>query len=68
MLIRKLLFTSILYEEVNEQYNNVISHDVTSLLKSTTEPWGQTTCFVSAPEGYIIGIGSWSNPYEEKDK
>ncbi|MDO4666566.1 MAG: VOC family protein [Streptococcus sp.] len=56
------------YEEVDEQYNNAISHGVTSLLEPTTEPWGQRTCFISDPEGNVIEIGSWNKPYEEKDK
>ena len=56
------------FEEVDEQYRNVIENGATSLMEPTTEPWGQRTCFIADPEGNIIEIGSWTKPYEEKDK
>lgn len=55
------------FEEVDEQYRNVIENGATSLMEPTTEPWGQRTCFITDPEGNIIEIGSWNKPYEEKD-
>ncbi len=55
------------FEEVDEQYRNVIENCATSLMEPTTEPWGQRTCFIADPEGNIIEIGSWNKPYEEKD-
>ena len=55
------------FEEVDEQYLNVIENGATSLMEPTTEPWGQRTCFIADPEGNIIEIGSWNKPYEEKD-
>ena len=55
------------FEEVDEQYRNVIENGATSLMEPTTEPWGQRTCFIADPEGNIIEIGSWNKPYEEKD-
>ena len=54
------------FEEVDEQYRNVIENGATSLMEPTTEPWGQRTCFIADPEGNIIEIGSWNKPYEEK--
>ena len=55
------------FEEVDEQYRNVIENGATSLMEPTTEPRGQRTCFIADPEGNIIEIGSWNKPYEEKD-
>lgn len=55
------------FEEVDEQYRNVIENGATSLMEPTIEPWGQRTCFIADPEGNIIEIGSWNKPYEEKD-
>ncbi len=55
------------FEEVDEQYRNVIENGATSLMEPTTAPWGQRTCFIADPEGNIIEIGSWNKPYEEKD-
>lgn len=55
------------FEEVDEQYRNVIENGATSLMEPTTEPWGQRTCFITDPEGNIVEIGSWNKPYEEKD-
>ena len=56
------------FEEVDEQYRNVIENGATSLMEPTTEPWGQRTCFIADPEGNVIEIGSWNKPYEEKDE
>ena len=53
------------YEEVDKQYKNAIDHGAASLLEPTTEPWGQRTCFIAAPEGNIIALASWHKPYEE---
>ena len=50
------------FEEVDEQYRNVIENGATSLMEPTTEPWGQRTCFIADPEGNIIEIGSWNKP------
>ena len=55
------------FEEVDEQYRNVIKNGATSLMEPTTEPWRQRTCFIADPEGNIIEIGSWNKPYEEQD-
>lgn len=52
------------YKEADTQYKNAIDHDATSLLEPTTEPWVQRTCFIADPEGNVIEIDSWNNPYE----
>ena len=56
------------FSQVDEEYQKAIDNGATSLLEPTTEPWGQRTCFIADPEGNIIEIGSWTKPYEEKDK
>jgi catechol 2,3-dioxygenase-like lactoylglutathione lyase family enzyme len=48
------------YKEVDETYDDVISKGAISVLKPTTEPWGQRTCYVSDPEGNLIEIGSFN--------
>ena len=55
------------FEEVDVEYQNAIQNGASSLLEPTTEPWGQLTCFIAAPEGNVIAIGSWNKPYAEKD-
>ena len=55
------------FEEVDEQYRNVIENGATSLMEPTTEPWGQRMCFIADPEGNLIEIGSWNKPFETKD-
>lgn len=55
------------FEEVDSEYQRVIRNGATSILEPTTEPWGQRTCYIAAPEGNLIEIGSWNKPYEEKD-
>ena len=55
------------FEEVDVEYQNAIQNGASSLLEPTTEPRGQRTCFIAAPEGNVIEIGSWNKPYAEKD-
>ena len=55
------------FEEVDVEYQNAIQNGASSLLKPTTEPWGQRTCFIADLEGNVIEIGSWNKPYAEKD-
>ena len=55
------------FEEVDDTFKRVIEHGATPVLKPTTEPWGQRTCYIADPEGNLIEIGSWNKPFEEKD-
>lgn len=48
------------YEEVDKNYERLISSGATLVLESTTEPWDQRTCYVADPEGNLIEIGSWN--------
>ena len=52
------------FEEVDTEYNRVIEMGATSVLKPTTEPWGQRTCYIADPEGNLIEIGSFNKPFE----
>lgn len=48
------------YNAVDEAYEKAILKGATSVMKPTTEPWGQRTCYISDPEGNLIEIGSFS--------
>nr|MBP7360030.1 VOC family protein [Prevotella sp.] len=45
---------------VDDAYKKALSKGATSVMKPTTEPWGQRTCYISDPEGNLIEIGSFS--------
>lgn len=47
------------YEAVDRAYEEVLSKGAISVLKPTTEPWGQRTCYIADPEGNLIEIGSF---------
>ena len=53
------------FEAVDEAYHDVIAKGAVSLLPPTTEPWGQRTCFVADPEGNVIEIGSFNEPFRQ---
>ena len=48
------------YNAVDDTYKKALSKGATSVMKPTTEPWGQRTCYISDPEGNLIEIGSFS--------
>ncbi len=48
------------YEDVNLTFKEVVSKGATPVLKPTTMPWGQRTCYISDPEGNLIEIGSFN--------
>lgn len=52
------------FEEVDIEYDKAISKGATSILKPTTEPWGQRICYIADPEGNLIEIGSFNKPFE----
>lgn len=47
------------YSTVDRTYDEVIKKGAISILKPTTEPWGQRTCYIADPEGNLIEIGSF---------
>lgn len=52
------------FEEVDIEYEKAIAKGAASILKPTTEPWGQRTCYIADPEGNLIEIGSFNKPFE----
>ena len=48
------------YGAVDKAYDEAISKGATPVMKPTTEPWGQRTCYISDPEGNLIEIGSFT--------
>ena len=56
------------FDEVDEAFKRIVENGGTTVLKPTTEPWGQRTCYIADPEGNLIEIGSWDKPYEIKDE
>lgn len=51
------------FEEVDKEYAQAIAKGAQSVLESTTEPWGQRTCYIADPEGNLIEIGSFNRPF-----
>ena len=47
------------FDAVDATYNEVIFKGAISVMKPTTEPWGQRRCYVADPEGNLIEIGSF---------
>lgn len=48
------------FEEVDAEYAKAVEKGAQSVLKPTTEPWGQRTCYIADPEGNLIEIGSFN--------
>ncbi|MFI3294366.1 MAG: VOC family protein [Rikenellaceae bacterium] len=48
------------YAAVDKAFEDVVSKGATIIMKPTTEPWGQRTCYISDPEGNLIEIGSFT--------
>ena len=47
------------FAAVDRVYADVIAKGAQPVMKPTTEPWGQRTCYVADPEGNLIEIGSF---------
>ena len=52
------------FDEVDKAFDEVVSKGAKAVLKPTTEPWGQRTCYIADPEGNLIEIGSFNKPFE----
>lgn len=52
------------FEEVDIEYEKAIAKGAESILKPTTEPWGQRTCYIADTEGNLIEIGSFNKPFD----
>jgi len=51
------------FAEVDKEYKNAIAKGAVPVLKPTTEPWGQRTCYIADPEGNLIEIASFNKPF-----
>jgi catechol 2,3-dioxygenase-like lactoylglutathione lyase family enzyme len=51
-------------EAVDSAFNDVVQKGAREVMKPTTEPWGQRTCYIADPEGNLIEIGSFTNEGE----
>ena len=52
------------FQEVDDQFRRVVELGATPVLEPETEPWGQRTCYIAAPEGNLIEIGSFNRPFD----
>lgn len=52
------------YEDVDREYDRIISLGAQSVLEPMTESWGQRTCYIADPEGNLIEIGSFNKPFD----
>ncbi len=52
------------FEQVDQAFAKVTSLGATPIMKPTTEPWGQRTCYIADPEGNLIEIGSFNKVFE----
>lgn len=48
------------YAAVDKAFDEVVSKGAIPVMKPTTEPWGQRTCYIADPEGNLIEIGSFN--------
>ncbi len=51
------------YSDMDLVYADIMSKGIQSVMKPTTEPWGQRTCYIADPEGNLIEIGSFNKQY-----
>lgn len=47
------------FADVDKEYGRAVSMGAKPIMKPTTEPWGQRTCYVADPEGNLIEISSF---------
>ena len=48
------------FAEVDKTFNEVVSKGSEEVMKPTTEPWGQRTCYIADVEGNLIEISSFN--------
>lgn len=48
------------FADVDNEYDRAIEMGAKPIMKPTTEPWGQRTCYVADPEGNLIEISSFN--------
>ena len=48
------------YASVDKTFEEVTAAGARPVMRPTTEPWGQRTCYIADPEGNLIEIGSFN--------
>lgn len=57
---KELSFDVPTFADVDKEYERAIEMGANPIMKPTTEPWGQRTCYVADPEGNLIEISSFN--------
>lgn len=47
------------FDDVDKEYEHAIRLGAQPVMKPTTEPWGQRTCYIADPEGNLVEISSF---------
>ncbi len=53
------------FDEVDKAFAAAVSKGAVPVLEPAAEPWGQRTCYIADPEGNLIEIGSWNQPFRQ---
>lgn len=48
------------YAAVDKAFEEIVAKGGKPVMKPTTEPWGQRTCYIGDPEGNLVEIGSFN--------
>lgn len=51
-------------EEVDREYNRMLSQGASPIIEPKTYPWGLRSCYVADPEGNLIEITTWKSSLE----
>lgn len=54
------------FEEVDREFERVVSLGAQPVLPPETESWGQRSCYIADPEGNLIEIGSFNRPFDSR--
>lgn len=49
-------------DEVDREYNRMVSMGAAPVIAPKTYPWGLRSCYVANPEGNLIEIATWKSP------
>lgn len=52
------------FDEVDAEFAKAVEKGATPVMRPTTEPWGQRTCYIADPEGNLIEIGSFNRLFD----
>ena len=46
-------------DEVDKEYQRMVSKGATPIIEPKTYPWGLRSCYIADPEGHLIEIATW---------